>query len=174
MNKEEKAQIVQELVEKVNKASSMVITDFAGLTVELSNQLRKEFRNGNIEYKVAKNTLFKRAISEIENSDKVVEYFKGQTGVAFGYDDPVESLRILKKFVEKNNKPTVKAIYFEKNVYPGDKLEELSKLPSKKDLYASIIGSIQAPVAGVPSVINSVIGGLINVIEAVAKKNEEK
>jgi len=56
MNKEEKAQIVQELVEKVNKASSMVITDFAGLTVELSNQLRKEFRNGNIEYKVAKNT----------------------------------------------------------------------------------------------------------------------
>lgn len=174
MNKDEKAQKVAEIVEKVGKSSSMVLTDFAGMTVEQSNALRKEFRAASIEYKVAKNTFFKRAVSELENSDKLSEHFKGQTGIAFGYDDPVESIRILKKFVDKNNKPAVKAIYFEKSVYPGSKLDELSKLPSKKDLYASIIGSVQAPIAGVPSVINSVIGGLISVIEAVAKKNEEK
>ncbi len=173
MNKEEKALIVAELVEKVGKSSSMVLTDFAGLTVEQSNVLRKEFRAAKIEYKVAKNTFFKRAISELENSDKLSEYFKGQTGIAFGYDDPIESIRILKKFVDKNTKPAVKAIYFEKGVYPGSQLDELSKLPSKKDLYASIIGCVQDPIAGVPSVINSVLGGLINVIEAVAKKNEQ-
>ena len=173
MNKEEKALIVAGIAEKVNRSSSMVLTDFAGLTVEQSNLLRKEFRAANIEYKVAKNSFFKRAITELENSDKLTEYFKGQTGIAFGYDDPVESVRILKKFVDKNNKPAVKAIYFEKSVYPGSKLDELSKLPSKKDLYASIVGCIQDPIAGVPSVINTLIGGLISVIEEVAKKNEQ-
>jgi large subunit ribosomal protein L10 len=173
MNKEEKALIVADIVEKVGKSTSMVLTDFAGLTVEQSNLLRKEFRASNIEYKVAKNTFFKRAIGELENSDKLAEYLKGQTGIAFGYDDPVESVRILKKFVDKNNKPAVKAIYFEKGVYPGSKLDELSKLPSKKDLYGSIVGCIQAPIAGVPSVVNSLIGGLISVIEEVAKKNEK-
>jgi large subunit ribosomal protein L10 len=173
MKKEEKALVIAEIAEKIGKQSSMVLTDFVGMTVEQSSLLRTEFRAANIEYKVAKNTFFKRAMKELKNFDEFSGYLKGQTGIVFGYDDPIESIRILKKFIEKNNKPSVKAIYFEKNLYPGNRLDELSKLPSKKDLYASIVGCIQDPIAGVPSVVNSVIGGLISVIEEVAKKNNK-
>lgn len=173
MKKEEKALVIAEITEKISKQSSMVLTDFAGMTVEQSSLLRTEFRAANIEYKVAKNTFFKRAMKELKNSDDFSPYFKGQTGIVFGYDDPIESIRILKKFIEKNNKPTVKAIYFEERVYPGKQFDELSKLPSKKDIYSSIVGCIQAPIAGVPSVVNSLIGGLISVIEEVAKKNNK-
>lgn len=173
MNKEEKALVIAEIAEKVGKQSSMVLTDFVGMTVEQSSLLRTEFRSAKIEYKVAKNTFFKRAMKELKSFDKFTGYLKGQTGIVFGYDDPIESIRILKKFIDKNNKPLVKAIYFENNIYPGNKLDELSRLPSKKDLYASIIGCIQDPIAGVPSVINATIGGLISVIEEVAKKNNK-
>jgi large subunit ribosomal protein L10 len=173
MKKEEKALVIAEIAEKVGKQSSMVLTDFAGMTVEQSNLLRTEFRAAKVEYKVAKNTFFKRAMKELKDFDTFSDYLKGQTGIVFGYDDPIESIRILKKFVEKNNKPVVKAIYFDEKIYPGNKFDELSKLPSKKDLYSSIVGCIQNPIAGVPSVVNSLIGGLISVIEEVAKKNNK-
>jgi large subunit ribosomal protein L10 len=173
MKKDEKATIVSNITELVKKSNSMLFTDFTGLTVEQVNELRKEFRSSNIGYKVSKNTLIKRALQDMENSDKVYPYLKGPTGIVFGNEDPLEPIKIIKKFIEKNNKPSVKVIYLEKNIYPGEELDNLSKLPSKKEILASILGSISAPLSGVPSVIQSVMGGLITVIEEVAKKNEE-
>jgi large subunit ribosomal protein L10 len=173
MKKEEKAKLVSGISEYIQNSNSMLFTDFSGLTVEQVNELRKEFRKANIDYKVSKNTLIKRALDNVENSDKIVPYLKGPTGIVFGHDDPIEPIKILKKFIEKNNKPSVKVIYIEKLTYPGDKLEELSKLPSKKDLYGSILGCIVAPISGVPTVIQSVIGELVNVIDAIEKKKAE-
>jgi ribosomal protein L10 len=174
MKKEEKAVIVSKIAEKIKKSACMLFTDFSGLTVEQSNELRKEFRKANINFKVSKNTLIKRSLENIENSDKFIDHLKGPTGIVLGYDDPLEPIKILRKFIEKYEKPTVKVICFEKLIYSGERLEELSKLPSKKEVFASIIGSIQLPISGIPTIIHSIFGGLVNVLDAIAKKKEER
>ncbi|HWA07625.1 MAG TPA: 50S ribosomal protein L10, partial [Ignavibacteria bacterium] len=94
MNKQDKEQSVLEIKEKLDKASSIYITDFSGLTVEQTNELRDEFFNAKVEYKVLKNTLVKKALLQSDGkfnaqSDKLNEHLKGPTGIVFAFDDPV-------------------------------------------------------------------------------------
>jgi len=173
MKKEEKAGIVAEVTERISKAKGMFFTDFSGLTVEQVNELRREFRKSSIDYKVVKNTLAKRALANVGGYDSVFKSLVGPTGIAFGYDDPVAPAKIIKKFYEKNNKPTVKVCVVERQIYPGSRLDELAKLPSRSEVIASILGSIQAPIAGVAGAINAVMRDLVSVLDAIEKKKGE-
>ena len=170
MKRSEKEQIAAEVAEYVGKASGMFFTDFGGLTVEQATELRREFRKSGIDYKVAKNTLIQKALESVTGFDKVFDSLAGPTGVAFAYDDPVAPARVIQKFSEKHNKLSLKVCVIEKQVYPGSRLGELAKLPTKKDMMAGIIGSLQAPLAAVPGVINAVMRDLVSVIGEIEKK----
>ena len=181
MNKQEKEQVVSELKEKLNKASSIYLTDFSGLTVEQTNEFRTELFNAKVDYRVVKNTLMRKALDskEIKNkfSDqtaKISEKLIGPTGVIFAYEDPVSPAKIIKKIYDKIEKPKLKVAFIENVVYDSSKLNELASLPTKQDIIASIIGSLQAPISGIINIINSVFGELASVIEEVAKKKENK
>ncbi|CUS89065.1 LSU ribosomal protein L10P [Candidatus Kryptonium thompsonii] len=99
---------------------------------------------------------------------------EGPTAVAFGYDDPITPVRLIKKIKGKIEKPSVKAIFIEGQVYDGSKLDELANLPSKSDIIAGIIGSVIAPASGIVWTLNAVLSELVLVIDAIAKKLEEK
>jgi large subunit ribosomal protein L10 len=175
MNKQEKEQSVLEIKEKLNKASSIYLTDFSGLTVAETNELRDEFFNANVEYKVLKNTLVKKALeqSDVKFSDKyekLNEFLKGPTGIIFAFDDPVSPAKIIKKFYDKSEKPKLKLALVENIAYEGKQLNDLASLPSKPEIISSIIGSLNAPISGIIGSINAVIRDLASVIEEVAKK----
>ena len=91
-------------------------------------------------------------------------------GVAFAYDDPVGPAKIIRKFSEKHNKLALKVCVLEKEIFDGSKLDELAKLPTRKEMIAGILGSIQAPLAGVPNVIHAVLRDLVSVIGQIEKK----
>jgi len=175
MNKQDKEQAVLEIKEKLEKASSIYLTDFTGLTVAETNELRDEFFNAKVDYSVHKNTLVKKALEQSTNSfsgqaAKLVEYLKGPTGVIFAYDDPVSPAKILKKFFDKGEKPKLKVALVEKEAYDGKRLNELASIPSKPEIISSIIGSLQAPISGIVGAISAVIRDLASVIEEAAKK----
>lgn len=175
MNKQDKAQSVLEIKEKLDKASSIFLTDFSGLTVAQTNELRDEFFSAKVEYKVFKNTLIKKALEQSENSfsaqsAKLVEHLKGPTGVIFAYDDPVTPAKILKKFYDKNEKPKLKVALVENEAYEGKKLNDLAALPTKPEIISAIIGSLQSPISGIVGSINAVIRDLSSLVEEVAKK----
>jgi large subunit ribosomal protein L10 len=167
---QKKKEIVSELVEKFNKADGYYFVDFAGLNVEKTIALRREFKKEGFEFKVAKNTLFIKALNEIGNNVVPDDKFVGATAVVFGYGDPVKPAKIIKEQVDKTQNPKLKAAVLEGVFYDGSRLKELSELPSKPDMIASIIGSIHAPITGIVGSINAVMRDLASLVEEVAKK----
>ena len=170
MKKSEKEQVITEVTETVSRSTAMYFTDFSGLTVEQATDLRRELRKAGIEYRVVKNTLIKKALEQATGYDKVYDKLVGPTGIAFAFEDAVVPAKVINKFIEKNQKLSLKVAVLDKQVYDGSKLKELAQLPSKKDLMAAILGSIQSPLAGVPSVINAVLRDLVSVVGEIEKK----
>jgi large subunit ribosomal protein L10 len=170
MKKEKKTEVVAEVAETVARSTAMYFTDFAGLTVEQATELRRELRKSGVEYRVVKNTLIKKALEQVTGYDTVYDKLVGPTGVAFAFEDAVVPAKVIDKFAQKHQKLSLKVAVLEKQMYDGSKLKELAQLPSKTELMASILGSIQAPIAGVPTVVNAVLRDLVSVIGEIEKK----
>ncbi len=170
MKREEKQQIVTEVSEVVGRSQGMFFTDFTGLTVEEATELRREFYKSGISYRVVKNTLIKKALESAGKYDKVYPKLVGPTGVAFAFEDPVAPARIIQKFIDKHKKLSLKVCVIEREVYDGSKLNDIAKMPTRKDIMALIVGSVHAPIAGVPTVLQAVIRDLVSVIDELGKK----
>lgn len=170
MNRQEKEAIVAELVEQVSRASALYFADFSKMTVAEETELRREFRKSGIEYRVVKNTLARKALEQMTGYDRVYEKLVGPTGIAFAFEDAVAPARVIKKFHDKTGKLSLKAAVLEKQVFDGSQLDQLSKLPTRTDLMAGIVGLLQAPASGIVGAINAVMRDLVSVIDQVAQK----
>ena len=170
MKREEKERIATEVAESVGRSHGMFFTDFGGLTVAQATELRREFRKMGVDYRVVKNTLIQKALERVTGYDRVYGKLVGPTGVAFSYDDPIAPAKVIQKFHEKHHKLSLKICVVEREVFDGSRLDQLAKMPSRKDLMASVLGSIQAPLAGVPTVINALLRDVVSVIGEIEKK----
>lgn len=170
MNKAEKAEIIASVAEKLDNATGLYLLDYKGITVEEVNELRREFRKSNVEYRVVKNTLARLAIDRVQKYEKIKDYLVGMTGLAITKDDPVAPAKVIKKFRDKFNKLELKACYIENSFYEGSRLEELANLPSKPEIISAIIGSLHSPISGVVGAINAVMRDLVGVLDAYIRK----
>ncbi|MBA4311053.1 MAG: 50S ribosomal protein L10 [Chlorobiaceae bacterium] len=170
MKRSEKEQIIADVKEMIEKAKGMYFADFTGITVEHITELRREFRKSNIDYRVVKNTLVRKALESVTGYDQVIPKLVGHTGIAFGYEDPAAPAKIIKKFRDKHNKLALKVCVLENQVFDGTHLDEIAKLPSRNDLIAGIIGSIQSPISSVVGAINALARDLVTIIDAIEKK----
>ncbi len=168
--KTRKKEIVAELAEKFGKASGVFLVDFNRMTVKEAITLRRAFSEKGVEYRVAKNTLIKRALAEVEGYDFPDEIFSGQTAVAFGYEDSVAPGKVIKDIADKFEKPSLKAAIIDGQYFDGSRLKEIAALPSRDDLMAAIAGSINAPATGIVGAINAVLRDLAYLVEEVANK----
>lgn len=173
MNKEEKTKTISDVVELLSDASGLYLTDFAGMTVEQANKLRSEFNKLGVKYRVVKNTLAERAFDEVGGYQDMSKYLVGPTGIVFGYDDPIAPARVMKKFIESNKKPTVKACAIEKKVFDGSRFAEVAALATRTELIAGMLGSIQAPISGIVGVLGALSRDIVNLIDAIGKKKTE-
>ncbi|HVN48605.1 MAG TPA: 50S ribosomal protein L10 [Bacteroidota bacterium] len=170
MKRSEKEAIVAEVAERASRAVAMYFADFAKLTVAEETELRREFRKNGVEYTVVKNTLARKALETLSGYDRMFDKLVGPTGIAFSYDDPSAPAKIIKKFSEKSGKFQLKVAVVEKQIYDGSKLAQLASMPTRKEIIASILGSLQAPISGVVGAINAVPRDLVSVIDAIEKK----
>ncbi len=173
MKRNEKEQIVAEVAKLMSDSSSLFFTDFAGMTVAQSNELRREFQKSGVKYQVAKNTLIKKAMQTFSSDETVYKYMVGQTGIAFGAGDPIAPAKVLKKFFDKNQKPATKAFIVDKQVFDGKRLAEFAAMPSKPEMIGAILGSLQSPIAGIAGSVSAVMRDLVSVLDAVTKKLPE-
>jgi len=158
MKKEEKTQVIEQLLEKLNKNNKIYLADCSSLTVEKVNQLRKECFDKNISIQVVKNSLLKKALERASDSRlaDMIPALKGNTALMFA-ETSNGPAKVIKDFRKKGNeKPLLKAAFVEETVYIGDnQLEALASLKSKNELIADVVSLLQAP-------IRRVIGGLEN------------
>lgn len=174
MTREEKQQVVEEIKELVDGSTGFFSIDFTGLNVTDTIALREEFSAAGVNYRVAKNTLVRRALQDAGGYDDVTQRLVGQTGIALGYDDPAAPARVLKKFLDdrRSEVPAMNFAFIEGVVYDGDQLKAVAAMPSRQDVLAGIVGSLHAPVSGIVGAINGVMRDLASVIEEVAKSRE--
>ena len=143
---ENKKTIVAGIKEKFEKAQTVVLVDYRGLTVAEDTELRNQLRQAGVEYAVLKNTMINLATKDM-GFDGIEAHLEGPTAVAFGYEDMIAPAKILSEFAKKSKKLTIKC-----GVCDGAFLEEagvqaLANLPSKEVLIAKIMGSMMSSVS---------------------------
>jgi len=159
-NIEMKAAKVAEVKEKIERASSVIMFDYRGLTVEEVTNLRNEMRKANVEYAVLKNGIVERAALQANISEDVLPMLKGPSAFAFGYDDPVTPAKIIREFIRKTKKSSIKGGIVDGRVEDVDTVNAIADLPSRDVLIARLLGSMMSP-----------ISGLAIVLDQIAKKN---
>jgi large subunit ribosomal protein L10 len=170
MNRNEKAEIISEIKELLDSSSGVYLTDYNGINVEDITDLRNQFRKEGVRYKVFKNTLVKRALTESGRFTKLADHLSGMTGFAFTTTNPVAPAKIINKYFGDKEKLALKACYIEGEYYDSSQLKALANLPSKQELIAGILGSLNAPVAGIAGAINAVMRDLVSVVDQISKR----
>jgi len=161
---------VKDLKERLEKAKSVVLADYAGLSVNLQQELRAKVVEAGGELTVAKNTLLKIAAKELKYPiDNLADSFTGPTITLFSYEDPVAPLKALAEFARDNELPSVKAGFLNKEALTKDQVEALAKLPSKVELIAKTVGTIKAPLTGFVNVLSGNLRNLVFALKTIEK-----
>jgi large subunit ribosomal protein L10 len=173
MTKEQKNEVIGALKEKFSQYNNFYITNTESLSVDQIGKLRRICFNKNVEMKVAKNTLIKKALESLDADrfNGVFESLNGVTALMFS-ENPKEPALILSDFRRdsKGELPTLKAAFIDGDVFAGDdQLTALTTLKSKNDLIGEIIGLLQSPAKNVISALNAG-----NKLAALVKALEER
>lgn len=169
MEKAGKREIVTELHAKFERAKAAVITGYTGINVEEITELRARLRNSQVEYKVVKNTLARRA-AEGTPLEVLKEHFVGPVGIAIGYDDPVAPARILSEFQKTQQKLEIRVGVLDGRLLQAADIKALANLPSLASLRAKLIGLLQAPASRMVGVLSAPGGQIARVLKAKAEK----
>ena len=141
MNKTEKTQVIEQLVEKLNANDKIYLADCSSLTVEKVNAFRKQCFDKKISMTVVKNTLLKKAIERANDSKlaELIPALKGETALIFT-DTSNAPAKVIKEFRKGDKKPLLKAAYVEEMIFMGDgQLDALVGLKSKNELIGDIV-----------------------------------
>jgi large subunit ribosomal protein L10 len=152
---EDKKAKVQEIKDKLDRAQSVILSDYRGLTVEEDTELRRKLREAGVEYKVLKNTLTSIAAKEAGYAE-IDKYLSGPTSFAFGYDDPTAPARILSDFAKEHKKMEFKGGIVQGKIFDTDKVKELASIPPKEVLIAKLLGSFKAPLSNFAYLVNAI------------------
>lgn len=173
--KEEKIQakqaLVDEIKDKIDNAQSIVFLNYSGLNVFDVTELRSKYRDANVDYKVYKNTMLRRAFNELgyEGLDDIL---KGPSAVAFGMEDPASAAKVSADFAKDHDSLEIKSGIVDGRVLSLEEVDALAKLPSKEVLLAQVLGGLNAPIQGLANVLNGNIRGLAIVLQQIAEKQE--
>lgn len=154
-NQEAKVQVVAEIKDKLQNSNSVLFVDYSGLKVSEDTELRKAFRENNVEYKVYKNRLMLRALEEAGITGFNPKSFEGTTAVAFSKDE-VAPARIFCQKQKAYNKMDVKFGIVNGEIVGKEQVVALSKIPSKEVLIAMLLGTLQAPVSALARALNAI------------------
>ena len=170
--KEQKAEQVDQLTEKLKKAKVAVLTDYRGLKVSQIQELRGKLRGGDVEYRVIKNTLARRAAAAAGHP-ALESTLKGPVAIAFGYDDPSTPSKLINEFVRTTRlKLDIVGGLVEGRVFTPDQVRQLADLPSRETLLAQLLGTLQSPVAQLVGIMQTPLQQLRGVLEAYKTKLE--
>lgn len=169
--KEQKGVILRNLDEKIKNSKSIVFANFNALSAKSSESLRNELRKENSEYYVAKKTLLNKALTGKGLEEINAKDFDGKLAAIFGYEDEVAPAKVVDKFMKTNvDKIQFVGGFLENKFLSAAEVGQLAKLPSKQELYAKIVGSLNAPISGFVNVLGGSLKKLLYVLKAIEEK----
>ncbi|RPH58467.1 MAG: 50S ribosomal protein L10 [Burkholderiales bacterium] len=171
LNREAKAAVVAEVSAEVAKAQAIVVAEYRGLEVGAITVLRKQARDQGVYLRVLKNTLARRAVAGTP--------FEGLTDKLVGpliyglSTDPVAAAKVLNTFAKDNDKLVLKAGAMPNNVLDENGVKALATMPSREELLARLLGTMQAPIAQFVRTLNEVPGRFVRTMAALRDQREQ-
>jgi large subunit ribosomal protein L10 len=167
-----KSAIIEEIKEKIDNAESIILVDYRGLNVAQLTDLRSQYRNSGVEYKVYKNSMMRFAFKNA-GMEEFNEFLKGPSAIAFSYDDPVSAAKVTSEFAKTNDKLEIKAGIVDGKIIDLDGIKNLAELPPREVLIAQALGGLNAPIQGFANVLQGTIRGLAIVLNRIAEEKEK-
>jgi large subunit ribosomal protein L10 len=168
---ENKKKIVEDLKKKFTTTKVVIVTDYKGLNVAQMTELRRNLSEAKVEFQVVKNTLLTRA-SKDTDAELLADVFKGPSGIALSFDDPVAPAKILTQFAKDNKKLEIKAGVMNGKMMNLDAITALSKLPSREELLAQVLSTMNAVPTGFVRALADVPRRMVNVLNAIKDQKE--
>ena len=173
-----KQAVVAEIKNWLTTSQAVILTSYRGLNVATDTEMRRELRAAGVTYKVVKNTMLRIAAKEagIEGLDSHLE---GTTAIAFSAEDAVAPAKVLCGFMKKNKLEdqgilTIKVGILDGKVIDAKEVKALANLPSREELIAKLLGSMNAPIANTVGVLSGIIRNFVGVVEAYRAKKEKE
>jgi len=168
LTREEKEKIINELRKKIEEQKSIIFVSIKGLKNDELLNLRRELKKNDCLLAVIKKTLIERVFQE-----KGIPYEKekmlGQLALVFGFKDELSPVKISEKFSRKNKNLNILGGFFENNLISREDVLNLAKIPSKMELLAKLVSSLNSPISSFASVLQGNIKGLVYVLSQKAK-----
>lgn len=164
---------VHELTDRLRDAKAIVLLDYKGINIEDVNDLRARMRNNKVDYFVAKNTLIRKALNDL-GINALDDALNGPTSVAISKFDEITPAREIATFIKEvmsdKTFPSFKYGYVDGKLFDGAQLADLAKLPSKNELIAMLLGSLNAPISGFVYTLKAVVNKFVYAVDAIAKE----
>lgn len=161
----DKAALVAELQDKLNRSSAVVITEYRGLKAGDLVRLRSSLREAQVELRVVKNTLLRRATEGSPLADAVKE-LEGPSAVAFAFGESADGVKKLSQNATTYEPLVLKRGLVELSLLSGDEIEAYAKLPGKQELRAKVVGTLQGPLAGLVFTLQGVLTQFAGTLQA--------
>jgi large subunit ribosomal protein L10 len=171
MNRSEKQSAVEALAARLHGASSIYVTDYAGLNVLNVTELRRRLRRAGVEYLVVKNTLALRALADAKITG-LDDHFAGPTAVALTSQDAAAAAKVLTEFAREFQKPSVKAAVVDGQEVSPEQVKRLAQLPPRDVLLSQLAGALNAPLSGFVGVLSALLSNFVGAVEALRAQRE--
>ena len=164
MQRDEKQAVVERLVEQIRESNALIVTDYRGLTVAETADLRNALREAGASFHVAKNTLAKLAAEQAERPN-LIEFLDGPTAIAFIADDPAPVAKKLSEAARSTRILAVKGGVMNGLTLTADQVRQIGDLPPRETLNAQVVGAIASPLQGAHGVITAPMREFLSVLD---------
>ncbi len=174
LTRAEKEEQVRQMADTIGRANTLLAIDYLGLSVQEASDLRRRFRRaeGEIEYRVAKNTLLRRAVQGTQ-AEGLLEFLTGPTALAIAFDEPSAVAKALVDYAKDHEVLSIKGGVVEGEVVDPAAIRRFAALPSKQELRGMLAGTIQAPMRNLAGTLHALLGNLRNALDARQRQLED-
>ncbi len=172
-SKSKKSEVLEKVKTILDNNKNVVLTEYRGMNVQEMTEFRAALRKAGVQLKVLKNTLSKRLFKDV-GMEEMNGQMEGPVAVGFLSDDVAASAKVLLDFAKKNEFLKIKAGYIDGKVVSMDQVKAIASLPSREVLLGMVLGTLQAPVKSLMTVMRGTTQNLVYALNALKEKKEKE